>query len=84
MSEQIIRIVAAVAAVGVFAYPFVAPAATVMLEKLRAPKKPDPIKQKMRDIEFLLELLARFSAMNSKEGVDACQKLIDVLLRPSK
>jgi len=38
----------------------------------------------MRDIETILELSGRFAAASSKEGVDLCQKLIDVLLKPSK
>lgn len=84
MNEQVFRIVAAVAAVGVFAYPFIAPAFTSLRAWMNKPSVSDPVKRKMQDLQILLELSARFSAAGSKEGVDLCQKLIDVLLKPSK
>jgi hypothetical protein len=38
----------------------------------------------MADIQIVLGLSSRLSAGGSKEGVDLCQKLIDVLLKPQK
>lgn len=84
MNDQVFRIVAAVAAFGIFAYPFVLPALTSLNAWLKKPVASDPVKRKMQDLQILLELSARFSAAGSKEGVDLCQKLIDVLLKPSK
>lgn len=84
MNEQVFRIVAAVAAIGVFAYPFVSPAFAGLSAWIKAPVATDAVKQKMKDVETVLLLSSRFSAAGSKEGVDLCQKLIDVLLKPSK
>ena len=84
MSEQAFRIIAAIVAFGVFAYPFVWPAVTSLIARLTSAAIQDPVKQKMQDIQTILTLSARFSAAGSKEGVDLCQKLIDVLLKPSK
>lgn len=84
MNEQVFRVVAASAAFGIFAYPFVAPAFSRLLAWAGSTAGPDPVKQKMKDVETILTLSSRFSAAGSKEGVDLCQKLIDVLLKPSK
>jgi len=83
VNEQSIRIAAAVAAVAVFSYPYVWPAIKSAISRTSNAAS-DPVKQKMRDIQAILELSARLSAAGSKEGVDICQKLIDVLLKPSK
>jgi len=83
VNEQSLRIAAAIAAAAVFAYPYVWPAVSGLWAKASRVSS-DPVKQKMRDIETILELSSRFAAASSKEGVDLCQKLIDVLLKPSK
>lgn len=84
MNEQVFRIVASVAAIGIFAYPFVSPAFAGLFARLTAPAATDAVKQKMKDVETVLLLSSRFSAAGSQEGVDLCQKLIDALIKPSK
>lgn len=84
MSENQIRTVAAIAAVAVFAYPFIRPLFASLWVSLMSPRLADPVKQKMADIQIVLGLSSRLSAAGSKEGVDLCQKLIDVLLKPQK
>lgn len=84
MNENQIRMIAAVAAVAVFAYPFMQPLFASLWASITSPRSSDPVKQKMADIQIVLGLSSRFSAAGSKEGVDLCQKLIDVLLKPQK
>lgn len=84
MNEQNIRTIAAVAAVAIFAYPFVQPLFGSLWASILRPRVSDPVKQKMADIQIVLGLSSRLSAGGSKEGVDLCQKLIDVLLKPQK
>jgi hypothetical protein len=84
VNDQVIRIVAATAAVGIFAYPFVAPYLAMIPSWLKSNQTADPVKQKMRDVETVLNLSSRFLANGPKEGVDLCQKLIDVILKASK
>ena len=76
-TEQIIRVTAAVAAVAFFAYPFVLPYVQQFSFGVAS-----SLKQKMRDIQYLVDLSSRLAG--SKEGLDLCQKLIDVLLRQPK
>lgn len=84
MSENIIRAIAAIGAVAIFAYPFIAPAFSKAASWLGSAREPDAVKQKMRDIESLLELSSRLSARGVKDGVDLCQKLTEVLLKSQK
>ena len=84
MNESTIRLVAAVGAVAIFAYPFIAPAFAYAKAWLTPASVADPVKQKMRDIESVLEMSSRLSARGIKEGVDLCQKLIEVLLKAQK
>lgn len=82
MNEQVLRVIAAAAAVGIFAYPFVSPAAARISAMFA--KSSDPVREKMRDIEIVLALSARLAGRGLKDGVDLCQKLIDVILKPQK
>jgi hypothetical protein len=84
VSESMVRAVAAVGAIAIFAYPFVAPAFASAKAWLSSMGVADHVKQKMRDIETVLELSSRFSARGIKEGVDLCQKLTEVLLKAQK
>lgn len=84
MSDQIIRYAAAAAAIGIFAYPFVLPAFSWLKAAIGKAGKQDPIREKMRDVETLLALSAKMNERGSKEGIDLCQKLIDVLLKQPK
>lgn len=85
MNEEVLRVVAAVAAVGVFVYPFAAPALSwaSSVIRQRGAAADDGTQQRVRDVKTVLELSSRFSSMGSKEGIDLCQKLIDVIMKQS-
>ena len=86
MNEEVLRAVAAVAAIGIFAYPFAAPALSWVSSVIRqrgGTAGDDGTQQRVRDVKTVLELSSRFSSMGSKEGIDLCQKLIDVIMKQS-
>lgn len=84
LNDQVIRVIAATAAIGIFAYPFVAPYLQGLAASFASMTKRDPAKQKMQDLQTVIELSARFSEAGSKEGVDLCHKIIDVILKQQK
>ncbi len=82
MNEEVIRVIAAVAAIGIFAYPFAAPAVSWASSLIRQRAgSDDATQQRVKDVKTVLELSSRFSSMGSKEGIDLCQKLIDVIMK---
>jgi hypothetical protein len=84
MNEQMLRIVAAVAAIGIFSYPFVLPAFGKIKSLVARSTEEDPVRAKMRDIETVLALSSRLAERGVKDGVELCQKLIDAILKPQK
>jgi hypothetical protein len=77
MNDNIVRVIAAIAAIGVFAYPYVLP----VLRGFTLSAQKDPVKQKMNTIQKVMELSYLFAESGTKEGVDLCNKMIDVLMR---
>lgn len=84
ISEDMIRYIAAAAAAAVFAYPFVQPYFRGTIGSLSIVPAKDPMKQKMKDLQALIEMSSRLSVSGSKEATDICNKLIDAILKSQK
>jgi hypothetical protein len=90
-NEDIIRAVAALAAVALIA----APATTSMVATIRGwlaarPRPAAPVAadeteaRRLADMRLVLDLAARLKADSAPEGVALCQQLLDVMLSGSK
>jgi hypothetical protein len=86
--DAIIRVVAALAAVGLLAAPAVARLVAGFREALAARRAEadgeEPVKVTPKDLHVVLDLATRLKSAGLSEGVALCQQLIDVMLGNTK
>jgi len=86
--DAIIRVVAALAAVGLLAAPALARLvegvrASIAARRVEADSE-EPVKVTPKDLHVVLDLATRLKAAGLAEGVALCQQLIEVMLGNTK
>lgn len=86
--DATVRVIAALAAVGLLAAPAVARVVASVRASLAAHRPEAPCEQAVtgggKDLHVVLDLAARLKAAECPEGVSLCQQLLDVMLGNTK